>query len=192
MSAAARSEPGAPARAAPGTDAARGTDAAPGQVVGGHDAAARGRGRAAPSADVAQITTAVAELLVELGGAPGDRAAMARTARALIEEPGAGGIVVAESEGALVGVLAASWQTAIHIPGRYGLIQDLWVHPSWRGNAIGAALLAALGELARAAHIDRVEVGLPRASFAGLEATEGFYRRNGFAAVGSRMRMVLR
>ncbi len=186
MSTAARSEPGAPGRAA------RGTDAAPGTVLAGVGAGGRWRVRAAASADVAQIAAAVAELLVELGGVPPDRGAMASSARTLIDDPRAGAILVAECEGTLVGVLAASWQSAIHVPGRYGLIQDLWVHPSWRTNAIGAALLAALAELAREAHIDRVEVGLPRAGFAGLEATEAFYGRNGFAPVGSRMRMVLR
>ncbi|HXB64855.1 MAG TPA: GNAT family N-acetyltransferase [Solirubrobacteraceae bacterium] len=90
--------------------------------------------------------------------------------------------------GSLVGVLAMSWQSAIHIPGRYALIQDLWVRPRWRGSGVGAGLLAALFALARARGAARVEVGLPRESFAGIAATEAFYVANGFTALGPRMR----
>jgi GNAT superfamily N-acetyltransferase len=194
MSTAARSEAHAAANEEAGAGAGGEPDALAVRLsaLGAPTATAGWRVRRASSADVAQVAGAVAELLVELGGAPGERAAMEDTTRTLIEEPRAGGIVVAEWEGTLIGVLAASWQSAIHVPGRYGLIQDLWVHPSWRSNAIGAGLLAALAELAREAEIDRLEVGLPRASFAGVEATEAFYRRNGFALVGARMRTVLR
>lgn len=194
MSTAARSEAHAAASEEPSAAACGEPDALAVRLsaLAAPTATAGWRVRRASSADVAQVAASVAELLVELGGAPGDPGAMEDTTRTLIEEPQAGGIVVAESEGTLIGVLAASWQSAIHVPGRYGLIQDLWVHPSWRSNAIGAGLLAALAELAREAEIDRLEVGLPRASFAGVEATEAFYRRNGFALVGARMRTVLR
>ena len=68
----------------------------------------------------------------------------------------------AGGEDGIVGVLAASWQHAIHVPGRYGTIQDLWVHPDWRSRAIGRELLAAFFELAREEGAKRVEVGLPR------------------------------
>ncbi len=142
-------------------------------------------------ADAAQVANAVAELLVELGAMPPDRDAMQVAARALLENRNAGAVLVAESHAGLVGVLAASWQTAIHIPGRYALIQDLWVHPSSRSNHVGAALIAALVELARQAGIARLEVGLPRDSFAAIDATTAFYARNGFQAHGPRMRRVL-
>jgi GNAT superfamily N-acetyltransferase len=158
----------------------------------GPDAAvASWRVRAAWPEDCGQIVEAVAQLLVELGGAPSDPAAMRAAAQALLEDPEEGAIFVAQAGVTLVGVLAASWQTAIHVPGRYALIQDLWVHRSWRSNAIGAALLQALFALARQQRIERVEVGLPREGFAGLAATEAFYTRNGFAPLGPRMRAVL-
>jgi branched-chain amino acid aminotransferase len=147
--------------------------------------------REAREQDVAGVSSAVAELLVELGGTPPEPAAMQAATRALLEDPDAGAVLVAELDGSLVGVIAASWQTAIHIPGRYALIQDLWVHPDWRGREIGADLVRALCELASERQIARVEVGLPRESFAGLDATEAFYLRNGFTALGARMRRVL-
>jgi GNAT superfamily N-acetyltransferase len=141
--------------------------------------------------DVAAIATAVAQLLLELGGTPPEPEAMRATALALLRDRNAGAVLVAEADGALVGVLAASWQTAIHSAGRYGLIQDLWVHPGWRSKAIGAALIRAMVELARREQVERVEVGLPREGFAGLNATEAFYARNGFTSLGKRMRLVL-
>jgi GNAT superfamily N-acetyltransferase len=149
------------------------------------------RVRAATHEDVPTVAAAVRELLVELGGTPPATPAMEATARALLENREAGALLVAQTDGAIVGVLGASWQTAIHVPGRYALIQDLWVHPSWRGRAIGNGLLAALFELARECQITCAEVGLPRERYARLQATEAFYLGNGFTPLGARMRRVL-
>jgi GNAT superfamily N-acetyltransferase len=70
------------------------------------------------------------------------------------------------------------------------LIQDLWVDPAWRGRSVGRELLARLFELARRQGMARAEVGLPRESFEGIRATEGFYAHNGFEHLGARMRRV--
>ncbi len=142
--------------------------------------------------DVAGIVAGVRELLAELGADPPTAPEMQATTRMLLEDRAAGAIIVAEAGGALVGVLAASWQTAIHQPGRYALIQDLWVDSSWRSRTIGRDLLAALLELAREQSVTCVEVGLPRERFAGLRSTEAFYRANDFLPLGSRMRRALR
>jgi branched-chain amino acid aminotransferase len=153
--------------------------------------------RAATHGDVFAVVEVVQKLLRELGGPAPFVDAMAAAARVLLEDPHAGALFVAEVDGAtvgsedspaMVGVLGASWQTAIHVPGRYALIQDLWVHPDWRGKAVGSGLLAALCERAREFEITRVEVGLPRDSFKGLAATKAFYLDNDFAPLGARMR----
>jgi GNAT superfamily N-acetyltransferase len=141
--------------------------------------------------DVEAVAGAVCELLLELGGTPPAMQAMQATVRTLIDSPWAGAVLVAQADGELVGVLGASWQTAIHVPGMYALIQDLWVHRAWRGRAIGGGLLAALFELARDRHFERVEVGLPRESFARFAATEAFYLGHDFTPNGPRMRRVL-
>jgi GNAT superfamily N-acetyltransferase len=147
--------------------------------------------RPAGHGDVHAVAVAVRELLLELDGTPPSMPAMQAAARALIDSPTAGAVLVAQADAGLVGVLAASWQTAIHVPGTYALIQDLWVHPGWRGRAIGGELLAELFELARAKRVERVEVGLPRESFTRFAATEAFYLANGFAPNGPRMRRSL-
>lgn len=149
------------------------------------------RVRSACHDDVDAVAAAVRELLIELDGTPPETPAMEAATRALIDDPLAGAILVAESGDALVGVLAASWQSAIHAPGTYGLIQNLWVHPEWRRSAIGAALVDAFAAIAREEGVSRIEVGLPKPSFAGIVATEAFYVRNGFDVHGTRMRMLL-
>jgi len=158
--------------------------------------------RPAVPEDIQAVAAAVAALLDELAGAPQstsassapaerDLSTMEGTVRALIENPQAGTLLVADAEGSLVGMLAASWQIAIHVPGRYGLIQDLWVPPSLRGGGIGAALVEAFAAIAREQGVPRIEVGLPKPSFAGIAATEAFYVRNGLVPHGTRMRMLL-
>jgi GNAT superfamily N-acetyltransferase len=145
----------------------------------------------ATNEDVAGIVVAVQELLLELGGTPPGARSLENVARELIGDRDAGTVMVARAGTEIVGVLAASWQLAMHVPGRYALIQDLWVHSAWRSRAIGADLVTSLVELAREQGIARVEVGLPRESFAGIDATARFYRAQGFAELGPRMRRVL-
>jgi GNAT superfamily N-acetyltransferase len=162
-----------------------------GAAAGAQPGTAAWRVRAACEQDVPAVAAAVAELLRELGAVAPDAPALQAATRALLEDPNAGALLVADADGELVGVLAASWQTAIHTLGYYALIQDLWVHSSWRSRSIGADLLAALCELASERRLTRLEVGLPRESFAGLAATQAFYSANGFAPLGPRMRRLL-
>jgi len=147
--------------------------------------------REAEAADTAAAAAGIAELLVELGGEGPSSTALEEATRHLIEDPGAGVLLVAEADGRLVGVLAASWQFAVHVPGHYGTIQDLWVHPEWRSKAIGRDLMEAFCAVARRHGAKRIEVGLPRDDFPNLRATEAFYLGNGFVSLGPRMRRVL-
>jgi GNAT superfamily N-acetyltransferase len=144
--------------------------------------------RAAEARDAAPVAHAVRELLVELGATPPPEAAMEAAAHAILADGEAGAVLVAEADDALVGVLAASWPLAIHAGGSYGLIQDLWVDPAWRGAGTGAELVEAFCALATDRGASRVEVGIPRDGFPGLEATRRFYERRGFDVVGARMR----
>jgi GNAT superfamily N-acetyltransferase len=145
----------------------------------------------ASRADVPGVVVAVQELLLELGSTPPPTPALEATVRELIDDDRAGAVLVARDGDQIVGVLAASWQLAIHVPGRYATIQDLWVHPNWRSRTIGADLIDALVVLAREHEMARIEVGLPRESFSAIDATAAFYRRNDFAPLGPRMRRIL-
>lgn len=142
--------------------------------------------------DVAAVVAAVGELLDELGGRRPSPAELEAEVRALAEDRGGvGTLLVAEDGGEVLGVLGASWQRAIHVPGTYATIQDLWVSPARRSDGIGAELVAALAALARERGVARIEVGLPKESFGAIRATEAFYLANGFEPLGPRMRRLL-
>lgn len=147
--------------------------------------------RRAGSEDLEAAVGAVRELLVELGGKPPSTEAMQAAASELIADPDSGLLLLAEQDGELVGVLAASWQLAIHTAGRYALLQDLWVKPSHRSSAIGREMLNALCVQSRERGLPRVEVGLPSDDFPRIEATRSFYLKNGFQPLGPRMRLPL-
>lgn len=166
---------------------------APGEVSGSARAVsgAPAQVRPAVASDAQGVALAVSALLTELGATPPELRDMERTARLLIEDPEQGIVLLAEAEGRIVGVIVSSVQSAIHIPGRYALIQDLWVEPSWRSRAIGRALMDALCEIATRRGLARLEVGLPKESFPRLASTRAFYLDNEFDPLGPRMRRLL-
>lgn len=147
--------------------------------------------RTAGAADVEGVATAVEGLLAELGGRMPSRAEMEAEVQALLDDPQGGSVLIAEADGEIVGVLTASWQRAIHVPGVYATVQDLWVDEAWRSRGVGAELVEAIASQARARGVSRLEVGLPRETFAAIASTESFYERNGFEHLGPRMRRLL-
>jgi GNAT superfamily N-acetyltransferase len=145
--------------------------------------------RPARAEDAPGVAAAVAALVAELGGSPPPRGAIESEARAHIADPSLGIVLVAATESEdLVGALTASWARAIQVAGRLLTIEVLWTRRGWRDGGVGAALVEALAAAAAAEGASRVEVGLPRESFAALRATERFYLANGFERLGPRMR----
>lgn len=147
--------------------------------------------REAGADDVEAVALAVESLLLELGGRRPERSDLEAEVRALLDDPEGGSVLIAEADGKVVGMLSASWQRAIHVPGVYATIQDLWVDEAWRSRGVGAELVEAVASQARARGVSRLEVGLPRETFAAIASTESFYRRNGFEHLGPRMRRLL-
>ena len=157
--------------------------------------------RPARQEDATAVAAAVAALVAELGGSPPARAAIEREARAHIADPSLGIVLVAAAPAGadpdaaaspeLVGALTASWARAIQVAGRLLTIEVLWTRREWRDRGVGATLVEALAAAAAAEGAGRVEVGLPRESFAALRATERFYLANGFERLGPRMRRVV-
>lgn len=145
--------------------------------------------RPARAEDAPGVAAAVAALVAELGGSPPPRGAIESEARAHIADPSLGIVLVAAAaDEGLVGALTASWARAIQVAGRLLTIEVLWTRREWRDGGVGAALVEALAGAAAAEGASRVEVGLPRESFAALRATERFYLANGFERLGPRMR----
>jgi len=144
--------------------------------------------RPARTDDVPAVAAAVAALLQELGATPPPTRAIEAEARAHIEDPSLGIVLVATADTDVVGVLTASWARAIQVAGRLLTIEVLWTRGEWRDRGVGAGLVEALAVAAAAEGAGRVEVGLPREGFPALRATERFYLANGFERLGPRMR----
>ena len=154
----------------------------------------RGRGTcAAPRARTWwRSTAAVRELLAELDGTPSALGAMQAAARDADRQPVGGAVLVAETEGELVGVLGGELADGDPRAGQLRADPGPVGAPGLaRAARSGASLLQQLFELARSRRLQRVEVGLPRESFARFAATEAFYLGNGFAPNGPRMRRLL-
>lgn len=78
----------------------------------------------------------------------------------LMADASLGAVLFAEAQGIRVGYLVLGWCFSIEQGGRHVLIDELYLEPSARGRGLGAALLAAACDWARArgAEVVRLEV----------------------------------
>ena len=98
-----------------------------------------------------------------------------------------GTVVVAEEDGAVLGLATVSYNLAIRYAGEYCQLEELIVDPEARGRNVGALLMEAA--VAKARQRGCAEMGLYL-----VERTEGnrpFYEKFGFRYVGSEMRQRL-
>ena len=121
---------------------------------------------------------AVEELLVELGGRrPARGRAGGRGPGAASSDPAAGALLVAEAERR--DRRRARRQLAAGDPRARPLraIQDLWVDPAGAAAGSAPSWSTALAALAREQGVARLEVGLPRESFAAIARHRGLLPR---------------
>lgn len=153
--------------------------------------------RRADASDVPYLDDAVGRLIAELRAVPYQEpdpsdAQRSEAALSLVrgEFPGSAHVAVGEA-GRRLGIITASYQSAIRTGGRYALIQELWVASSARGLGVGSALVTALCAAAGASGSRVVEVGLPRPASPVFAQTRSRYTRWGFEELGPRMRRSL-
>ncbi|TLN25699.1 GNAT family N-acetyltransferase [bacterium] len=84
--------------------------------------------------------------------------------------------LVAEEDGIVLGMLALVFYRVWFHPGGTALITELVVDERQRGKGVGAKLIAAAVETARARGMDEIEVGTERQN----QGAQRFYRRCGF------------
>ncbi|WP_328603305.1 GNAT family N-acetyltransferase [Amycolatopsis sp. NBC_00345] len=146
--------------------------------------------RVATPADAGNLVAGIVDLLRELSARPDREAPEGAVAAALhlIGDPRAGLVLVAEDTGKrLVGLVTASYQTAIRTGGPYAQIQELYVRPEARSSHVGEMLVTRLVETASTGVF---EVGLPGERFDKADRTREFYLHRGFSPIGPRMRYV--
>lgn len=96
-----------------------------------------------------------------------------------------GHVLVAEDQGRLIGVISMSYDVAIRYGGEYAQIEELLVDEAARGMSLGAALVNAAVDAARARGCG--EIGLYA-----REHNRAFYEKLGFAYAGPELRRALR
>ena len=122
---------------------------------------------------------AIWALLVELGYASLERAALARALGRFVahDEMRAW---VAEEAGAIVGLVTLSWRVQLRLGGLLATIDELVVAELARGKGVGAALVRAAKDHAHALGAARLQVETNAAREA---YRRGFYPKNGFVEV---------
>ena len=131
--------------------------------------------RAAVPADAAAIAAIIRAIARQVGKEHEARATAADLRRFGFGRRPRFSALVAERDGAIVGLCwhYPTFSTWRGRPGAY--IQDLWVDPGLRGGGLGRALLAATAVGAEAAGADHLILAVDRANPAAA-----FYRRLGF------------
>ncbi|GEM_PF-172209 len=178
------------------------------------------RVRFARADEVEAILATVEELLVELGDEAEKYPGIdCRRLRAMMESSSTDALgpksrqfdesdrtdafmpIVAETaEGRLIGVLTLSTAFAIYAGGRYGIIEEMYVRPAYRGRGVGERLFEAALVVAQEKQWHRLEVTGPAAESVRPSQTEHrervgavrFYERLGFGHAGPKLFMLLR
>lgn len=97
--------------------------------------------------------------------------------RALLSAPGRVGVLVAERDGRVLGMVSVQVVISTAWGGPVGILEDLVVEPSARGEGIGSMLL--LGAFDQARHLDCRRLTL--LTDAGNLAAQDLYQRHGFS-----------
>ncbi|MFC5471887.1 GNAT family N-acetyltransferase [Cohnella suwonensis] len=146
--------------------------------------------RSAIHTDETNVIEAIRSLCAELRAKPDVRLPLSasKVFQRIINNTIPGAVIVAETNnGDLIGCATVSVQEVIFRGGPYALIQELWVHPSYRNHSVGAALISSVEEFCRKHSLKRLEVCLPHESFVTFNKTLKFYGRVGFTENGPYM-----
>ena len=109
-------------------------------------------------------------------------------------EPGSGSgrflaLLAMDESDTPIGVLTLSTSFAIYAGGEYGVIDEMYVRPEWRGQGVGRRLVEAAREIARRRSWFRLDVTGPSGSDEARALR--FYESLGFEHTGPKMRMIV-
>jgi GNAT superfamily N-acetyltransferase len=132
--------------------------------------------RVARGADAPALVALLGRQLADHSVRPTE-AALAEAVDGLLRHPARGRLLVAEREGAVVGVAALSFVWTLEHGGRSAWLDELFVEPAHRGSGIGTALLDAAIRAARSAGARAIDLEIE----SGHERARALYERAGFA-----------
>ena len=140
--------------------------------------------RASPE-DASTIGHMVDALLVELGGQASRLDERTATARRLLQDNRAFGLLALDNSQA-VGALMLSENASIYAGGCFGVITELYVQPQHRSAGVARQLVQAAASLGRERGWRLLEVGAPPQPK--WQRSLDFYLREGFSVIGPRLK----
>lgn len=148
----------------------------------------------AQGCDIATVLALVEELLAELGDEGQefsgiDRDKLQADIGRSLDSGRFLALLAKDESGAPVGVLTLSESFALYAGGEYGVIDEMYVKPGYRGRGIGEALVAEAVAVGRERHWFRLDVTGPADDRDGRVAR--FYERLRFEFTGSKLRLLV-
>lgn len=132
--------------------------------------------RTATPDDIPALTALLGQLFSQEAEFAPDTKIQARGLAAIIAEPAAGRIMVAKEGGRPIAMVNLLYTVSTALGGRVAILEDMVVDPGSRGDGIGARLLQAALDAARADGCLRVTL----LTDGDNERAHRFYERHGF------------
>jgi|SRR5688572_802312 len=148
--------------------------------------------RRAANDDSDLVATLVFELIAELSAPKPPsvtKAKVSETALDLLGDSNVWAFLAESDTGTPAGILTLNACAAIYAGGRFGEIAELYVRPPFRSQGVGKLLIQAAIDFGRAQGWTRLEVCAPPVP--PWERSVSFYRQNGFALLGPRLKLPL-
>jgi GNAT superfamily N-acetyltransferase len=132
--------------------------------------------REAVRADIPQLCALLDELFAQESDFTPDARRQQRGLQLIVDNPDSGRIYCATQTGAVVGMVAILFTVSTAEGGRAAWLEDMVVHPDWRGRRIGGRLLNRALEEARASGCTRITLLTDGTNHNAMR----FYSRAGF------------
>jgi GNAT superfamily N-acetyltransferase len=153
--------------------------------------------------EIPTVLALVEELLAELGEEGQEFAGIDRDKLAVDLQKNLGSgrflaLLARDASGTAIGVLTLSESFALYAGGEYGVIDEMYVHPEYRGQGVGRALVEAAAAIARNRGWFRLDVTGPESVRDPGSESNGpgapvvrFYKKAGFEFTGAKLRLLI-
>ncbi len=105
-----------------------------------------------------------------------DRSLQSAGLQKIVDSPEHGQILVLREGNSLVGMVNLLFTVSTALGGRVAILEDMVVHPDYRGSGAGSKLLQAAIDFAKSAGCRRITLLTDKTN----EAAQRFYKRHGF------------
>ncbi|RJG51328.1 GNAT family N-acetyltransferase [Motilimonas pumila] len=145
--------------------------------------------RLATSEDAAVIAKLVCQLTTEIGERAqidhfdNDIKATCECCEQLLSQ-GQLNVLLAETDGVVVAMASYATTFALYVKGEMGIIQELYVEPTYRSQQLGQQLLVKIEQIADVQGWRAIELCTP--PLPAFDNTLAFYQRHHYQAVGGR------